>query len=464
MKEAIHPLKPYNILWIQADELRRDALGCCGGDNFTPNIDALAREGALFQRHFTASPVCVPARVSELTGCYPCRTGILENSVHYNGGKWPQDLKAFPELFLQQGWATANFGKYHTPHHGSWGENWHLEHLIDVGHFCALQPPYSEEEHGVLHLGHDKNNIILAGRYPQDARVSPTRYVTDHAIEWMNCYGHVRRPFLMRVSYLAPHTPVLAPEPWYSMYRDKTYAWDRPAPQLLENLPDYEKNGWELFGGTSYYAAHTEEDFQHMRRTYNALVSHIDAEVGRLLQHLKDIGEYENTIILFTSDHGDLMGEYGQFQKCVFYDVTSNVPCILAGPGVPQGTYTGLTECVDIASTLLALCGLPADPQFEGANMFEGGKDAVFGEIFMSGRRRACIRTQAYSMDITLEENGAPVPPERYDGKLVDLAADPLFHNNLWRSPQHAAVREELTARLLAHVRAGGAAVQIGTR
>ena len=445
-------MKRYNILWIQADELRRDALGCCGGDNLTPNIDALAAEGALFQRHFTTSPVCVPARVSELTGCYPCRTGVLENSVHYNCGRWPADLKAFPEFFAEQGWATANFGKYHTPHHAGWTENWHLEHLSDVGHFMALHPPYSEEAHEVLHLGRDKNNIIVGGRYPDNPRVSPTHTVTEHALEWLDSYQHIRRPFLLRVSYLAPHTPVLAPEPFYSQYREKNYAWDRPSPQLLENLPDVEKNGSELFGGTSYYAAHTEEDFQHMRRSYYALVRHIDDEVGRLVERLKATGEYENTVILFTSDHGDLMGEYGQFQKTVFYDITANVPCILSGPGVTPGVYENLTECVDIAPTLMNLCGLPPQPQLMGEDMFTSDKPEVLGEIFLKGRRRSWLRTKQYSLDITTAENDVRTAPDRYDGKLIDLTADPLYHNNLYADPAAAAVREELTARLLARL------------
>lgn len=445
-------MKKYNVLWIQADELRRDALGCYGGDNLTPNLDRLAAEGALFHRHFTTSPVCVPARVSELTGCYPCRTGVLENSGHYNQSRWPADLKAFPEFFMENGWATANFGKYHTPHHGTWAENWHLEHLSDVGHFMALQPPYEEEVHEVLHLGRDKKNVIVAGRYPEHPRVSPTRSVTDHALEWLDSYQHIRRPFLLRVSYLAPHTPVLAPEPFYSRNRDKIYKWDRPTQAVLDGLPDAEKNGWEYFGGTSYYAAHTEEDFQRMRRSYNGLVSHIDDEVGRLIERLKVTGEYENTIILFTSDHGDLMGEYGQFQKAVFYDITANVPCIMAGPGVRPGVYENLTECVDIAPTLLKLCGLSPQPQCMGEDMFTSDKPEALGDILTSGRRRVWLRTQRYALDITVEENGIPVGPEQYDGKLIDLAADPLFHHNLYGDPAVAAVQQELTARLLARL------------
>lgn len=445
-------MKKYNILWIQADEMRIDSLGCYGGGNLTPHIDALAAEGMLFRRHFTVSPVCVPARVSELTGCYPCRTGVLENTGHYNQGRWPQDLCTFPELFMEQGWATANFGKYHTPHHGTWAENWHLEHLNDVANHCALIPPYDEEEHEVLHLGHDPRNILVAGRYPEHARVSPTRSITDHAMEWLDGYHHIRRPFLLRVSYLAPHTPVLAPEPFYSMCRDIDYDWDRPSPELLAALPEYEAHSGEYFGGTSYYKAHTEEEFQRMRRSYYALVRHIDDEVGRLVAHLKEIGEYENTIILFSADHGNLMGEYGQFQKCVFYDITANVPCILAGPGVPAGTAENLTECVDIGPTLMNLCGLPQPAQFMGADMFAEDKDAVFGEILVDGCRREWLRTKRYSLDITVEKDGAPVDAAQYDGKLIDLESDPLYHCNLWHDPAYAAVREELTARLLAHI------------
>ncbi len=457
-------MKKYNVLWIQTDEMRVDSLGCCGGDNDTPNIDGLAAQGALFRRHFTTSPICVPSRVSELTGCYPCRTGVLENSVHYNWGKWPRELVAFPEIFAENGWATANFGKYHTPSHGTWGENWHLEHLNDAAHHCGLVPPHDEAAHEVLHLGHDKRNIVVAGRYPEHPRVSPTRSVTDHALEWLEGYQHIRRPFFLRVSYLAPHSPVLAPEPYYSMYRDRDFAWDRPTPELLASLPDYEKHSGEYFGGVGYYHAHSEEEYQRMRRSYYALVRHIDDEVGRLIARLKATGEYENTIILFSSDHGDLMGEYGQFQKAVFYDLTANVPCILAGPGVKPGEYHHLTECVDVAPTLLALCGLEdrCGEQFAGGDMFVGGKDAVFGEILIDGCRRLWIRTQTHSLDITVEKDGAPVAPAQYDGKLIDLAADPLYHRNLYGDPAYAAVQQQLTARLLAHSEAQRVPVQCG--
>ena len=189
-----------------------------------------------------------------------------------------------------------------------------------------------------------------------------------------------------------------------------------------------------------------------MRRSYNALVSHIDDEVGRLVERLKVTGEYENTIILFTSDHGDLMGEYGQFQKAVFYDITANVPCIMAGPGVRPGVYENLTECVDIAPTLLKLCGLSPQPQCMGEDMFTSDKPEALGDILASGRRRVWLRTQRYALDITVEKNGIPVGPEQYDGKLIDLAADPLFHHNLYGDPAVAAVQQELTARLLARL------------
>lgn len=448
---------PYNILWIQTDEMRLDSLGCYGGDNLTPNIDWIAQEGVRFTRHFTNSPVCVPARVSELTSCYPARTGILENSVHYTWGRWPQNLITFPECFQQQGYATANFGKYHTPQHGTWGENWHFEHREDVGEFFGLKPCYDEKENEILHLGNRKNGVVIGGRYP--VTETPTKIITDRAIEWLNSYQHVRRPFLLRVSYLAPHTPVMAPDPFYSQCREHCYNWDRPTPETLAGLPEYERRN------TGDYLRHSEKDYQQMRRSYYSLVQHIDQQVGRLVQCLKEQGEYDNTIILFTSDHGDLMGEYGQFQKGIFYDLVTNVPCILKAPDLASGQVRdNLTECVDIGPTLLELCGLPVQSQFVGKNMLKSHKEEIISEILLGGCRRACIRNTEYCLDITLEREGIPVTPDQYDGKLISLKQDPDFHRNLFTCPEALQVREQLIQKLRRRIYENAVPIQLGSR
>lgn len=444
-----------NILWIQCDELRTDALGCYGGDNLTPHIDALAAEGAVFENHFTTSPVCVPARVSELTGCYPCQTGILENSVHYNWGKWPEGLNTFPECFLAEGYATANFGKYHTPHHGTWGENWHFCNFEEVGDYFGLREGYDEEAAEILHRGNRKRDVVLSGRYPLE--LSPTVNVTDHTLQWLRYFRGIRRPFFARASFLAPHTPVMVPEPYYSMYDQKEYDWDVPDEQVLSGLPNYENGQLEA------YRTHTPEEYQRMRRTYYGLVTHIDDQVGRLVQQLKEQGEYDNTVIIFTSDHGDLMGEYGQFQKGMFYDVTSRVPCIIKAPGITPGSrISRLTECIDIGPTLLALCGLPPHGQSKGQDMLGSNKREVFGEIFLGGVRRSCLRTAEYCLDITTALRDRPAASEEYDGKLTDLKNDPLFHCNLYGKPEYANMQAELTERLFKRMAEDARPLQFG--
>jgi arylsulfatase A-like enzyme len=211
---------PLNILWIQTDEQRTDSLGCYGNARVrTPNLDRLARRGTTFFEHHTQSPVCVPSRVCELTSRYPHQTGILENSVHFTWGQWPTDaagpVVTFPELFAEAGYATVNMGKYHTPHHLTWLENWHFEFLPEEAGHTALAEGFDEEAHDVIHRGNEHSRVILSGKYPEVVGGrTPQTYLTDHALDWLGMYGHVRRPFLMRVSYLAPHTPVLAPEPF----------------------------------------------------------------------------------------------------------------------------------------------------------------------------------------------------------------------------------------------------------
>ncbi|MDF1513355.1 MAG: sulfatase-like hydrolase/transferase, partial [Anaerolineae bacterium] len=458
--------RPLNILWIQTDEQRTDSLGCYNPRVHTPHIDALSAQGTTFYNHHTQSPVCVPSRVCELTGRYPHQTGVLNNSVHYTWGTWPADTTSFPELFAQAGYVTANFGKYHTPHHPTWLENWHFEWFPEEASFTQLGEGFDPDAHEVMHIGHNPDSVILSGRYPyaQHGR-TPQSYVVDHALHWLKMYAHVRRPYVLRVSFLAPHTPVLAPEPFYSLYDPADMDWDVPDEAVLQSRPHYELGT----RGASAYDAHTDADFRRMRCTYYGLVAHIDQQVGRLLDYFEQSGQLENTLILYTADHGDLMGEYGQFQKGMFYDIVTRVPCMLAGPGLPSGvSATRLTECVDIAPTLLSLAGLPVPEAMVGRSMLTGEvREDVIGEIALrrGGRlqRRSWIRTARWSLDYTsaIDEKPAQSPEEK-DGKLIDLVEDPLAHRNLYRDPAYSELIEVLENRFTIRTAEQRVPVQIG--
>jgi choline-sulfatase len=454
-----------NILWIQTDEQRADSLGCYGNAHVrvrTPHIDALARRGTRFANHHVQSPVCVPSRVCELTSHYAYQTGILNNSVHYTWGRWPEGLLSFPELFAQGGYVTASFGKYHTPHHHTWLENWHFEMFADEATHGHLAPRFEENAHEVIHLGHRKGTIIVSGRYP-DTGHTPQTHLTDNALDWLRLYAHVRRPFLLRVSFLAPHTPVLAPEPFYSMYDPREMDWDVPAETLLKALPRYER------GRTEAYHKHTDEELRRMRGCYYGLVSHVDQQVGRLISELEQLGELDNTLVVYSSDHGCLLGEYGQFQKCVFYDITTRVPFLLSGPGIPAGERVdALTEQVDLAPTLLRLAGLPVPNEMQGRDLLTGKpRRDVIGQIQLHTQgvptRRSWIRTERWSLDVSTELDGRPTstPGER-DGKLIDLLNDPLEQHNLYYDEGYCNAVRELEERLAQRTAQGRRPVQIG--
>jgi choline-sulfatase len=427
-------------------------------------IDAIARRGTLFANHFVQSPVCVASRVCELTSRYAHQTGILENSVHYNWGRWPEGLIAFPELFAAAGYATVNLGKYHTPHHHTWLENWHFE-LADGVWFNGIDARFDEGEHAILHLGNQPAGVLMSGQHPRgEGRRTATEIVTDRAIEWLGSYGHVRRPFLLRVSYLAPHSPVVAPEPFYSAHDPADQDFDAPTEAMLAACPDFERVGMASF------RRHDLDQIRRMRATYHGLVSHVDEQIGRIIARLEEQGELGRTIVVVTSDHGNLIGEYGQFHKGVFYDITTRVPCVIAGLGVPAGKRVlGLSESIDLGPTLLRLAGIAAPAVMEGRDLFGGHppREDVIGEILQptSGRprRRSWIRTERWSMNYTSEIGHVKVATaDERDGKLVDLVRDPLEHANLYRDPAHASIVAELTQRFEERTARDRRPVQLG--
>lgn len=462
--------KPINILWIQTDEQRADSVGCYGNSWVkTPNLDHLAKTGTIFKNHHVQSPVCVANRVCELTSCYPHQTGILNNNVHYNMGKWPQRLRSFPELFADEGYATANFGKYHTPHHHTWLENWHFELFTQEATHSSLGSQYDEDEHDVIARPPYRTNsteVIFSGKYPHvKGGRTPTSHITDNAIDWLRGYQHIRRPFLLRVSFLAPHTPVLPPGKFYKMYDPENIDWDKPDEQILRSRPSYELNSRNL----NNFKGLTDEEIKLMHSSYYGLVSHVDEQVGRLIKALDQLGELDNTLIIFTADHGTLIGEYGQFQKGMFYDLVTRVPCIFSGPGIPeQEVINHLTETIDLGPTLLKIAGINKTHEMEGKDLFgKNEKEDVIGEYYINPssvwERRSWIRTEKWSLDYTSEINEEKVYNyEKQDGKLIDMEKDPLAHRNLYYDCEYSLIVKHLIRRFEERTKIGRRPIQKG--
>jgi choline-sulfatase len=448
-----------NILWILSDELRSDALACYRRSwrpIATPNIDRIAERGILFENNFCNSPVCVSSRVSMLTATHPERNG-----VYYNEGAWadfepPVRLETFPETFARAGYRTASIGKSHGPR--------------------AYRPWQEQNEQGsgmgVFGVAGDRLQAIVpsgipaavGGVYPEDLPYPPEA-VTRNALDWLRGAGDA--PFLLRISYLQPHTPVFPP----ALFRRLYDAADWPGHDLpCRDLSEYDRRFSEMVGGGTL----TDAELKQAQADYHALVAWLDVQVGLTLSFLKTRGLDRTTIVVLTSDHGASLGENGLLSKVVFAPQSQRTPLILSWPGqLPEGERRQeLSQNLDLARTFCDLAGVPASETFEGRSLASApAPDAIFSTVgfglsesrasaavgagtWRNGAgwpRRGCIRTERFRFDMNVRLNGGPVPPEEEDVFLADWRADPLELCNLATNAVHGDVYRELRTRLLQH-------------
>ena len=465
--EDTHP----NILWIQTDEQRTDSLGCYGSAwAKTPNVDALAARGVMFRNCFCQSPVCVPSRSSQLTCRYPQECNTMSNTKD----PFPPGTVTFPEFFASAGYRTASFGKWHTPPHPIWQVSEEVRHIKKYATTHGLGEGYDERELRLVRATEYKleagggGALILGGTYP-GGDDNPSRYITDLGIEFLREHGS-QQPFLLRVSHSWPHTPVLPPAPFDRIYRpeDIPIRYFDEGAYITRSRRD---RGWgEWFGLRKL----DRDAFAQMWTDYMGLCAYIDQEVGRLLGELEALGLAGDTIVLYSSDHGRALGEYGAAEKHTFDDAVWRVPFILTGSGrLSEGEvrddFCGL---IDTGRTLAGLAGLAEavpDP-WRGRSLFRDpvppeSEQVVFGQIgfpdsrvesaqqlregfeFM-GAMRVGVRTGRYRMDVTWMRDGEVLTGDDLDGQLFDLEADPLERHNLFHDPGHRADVDALLGRI----------------
>jgi choline-sulfatase len=436
-----------NVLWIIADELRTDALSCYGHPTArlaTPAIDRLAERGTTFLNFFCNSPICVSSRASMLTATEP-----EENTVYGNEGGWRSfpyvnRFRSFPERFAAAGYATANFGKSHVP---PGLEPWQLNDqrggtIVDFLDGCD---PAAMDLVVTPTLGSP-----LGGVFPED-RPFPGCTVTDNALAWLARHGRSDQPFLLRLSYLQPHTPVTPPVAWRERWRDE------PFPDLVGKpgtTSVFERALADAIRGDALGA----RERRRVQYEYYGLVGWLDDQVRRVLAALSDADLERDTIVVFTSDHGVSLGERGLFSKLVFAPQVHRIPGIVAWPGRLQGGVRrdDLAQPLDLARTLCGLCGIAPDDHCGGRDLFAADAPAhVFATVgfghdgslaFPNTRlgqwpdgsfwpRRACVRTRRWRLDMSVRKDGRPTGPAQEDIFLCDWLADPGESRNLAREP-----------------------------
>lgn len=466
-----------NVLFIMTDQHRFDCLGANGNAIIqTPQLDHLAERSANFQYAFVQSPVCVPSRATFFTGRYPhCH----KNRVNYTPLKHDEVL--LQKLLQDAGYSTGVVGKLHLyPPTKQEARRTGFDHVY-LHDATGRRDQFSDyvkwrDEHDPnKHIPYRRYaDNIESGKNPFRAAIADefteTSWVGQQSQELLKSMAEEAKPFFLFVSFWKPHSPYEVPVPYDSLYDDVEVPL--PPPVTLEDIqrlpPPLQKQ--ILRGRTPHYTIDRTR-LQWIYRSYYAAVSHVDREVGTLLATLEATGEAGNTIVIFTSDHGDQLLEHGLLEKNVFFESSVRIPFLFSYPGrVRPGKYNELIETTDLMSTLCELVGIEEPKHAQGrsfAPLVMGRKgeykprDVVFSENIIP----EVITTSSLNLYYKKGEGvgGVRHPdskmvrshrwklnyyPDGY-GELYDLENDPGETRNLYDDPLHRKVVIELKGRLL---------------
>jgi arylsulfatase A-like enzyme len=483
-----------NILFIMADQLRWDYLGCSGHPHIrTPNIDALARRGVRFDRAFIQAPVCGGSRMSTYTGRYNITHGATYNNFPLRVDEWTMG-----DYLRPLGYNVSLIGKTHFKPDLATMQRLGLSEGINPGvpamhagfdpverddglHPDEANPTDLAYNQWLRQLGYPgdnpwhswansvegENGEVLSGwsmrnaRRPARVRAehSETAYMTDRAIDFIDRMGDA--PWCLHLSYIKPHWPYIAPAPYHAMYG--------PEHVIAPNRSDSERSSPHPVVG----AFMKHEESQNFSRdevrdtvipTYMGLITEFDHHIGRVFGHLDRRGLGQDTIIVVTSDHGDYLGDHWLGEKDLFHEEIVRVPLIIADPRNRSShghVSQDLVEAIDLAPTFLEVAGGEPHPhRLEGQSLMPllagntppSWRDAVFCDSDYAVRHAR----RTLELDVT-QARGFMVRTAKwkyvhyptFEPHLFDLVEDPQEQNDLGLSADHVAVRSELERRLL---------------
>lgn len=431
-----------NILWICTDQQRYDTIGALNNSHLrSPNIDRLVSSGVSFERAYCQSPICTPSRASFLTGMYPSSVHGCGNGNAY----WAEAAPLVTALLADAGYDCALAGKLHLA-----GAEGRIEPRPQHDGYRVFH--WSHGPHANWETGHDYADWLQQqGRdlaemleHPQDTplELHQTSWCTDRAIDFIEA-DHDGKPWLMSVNIFDPHAPFDPPQ----AYMDRFDIEAMPGPKFRESDLAAQAKLREIDFQTR---ARRPEDFdaKRIQAAYYAMIELIDDNVGRMLAALEGSGQLENTVVIFTSDHGEMLGDHGLLLKgCRFYEGLVRVPLIMSWPGqfLQNEQRQALVELTDIAPTLLELAGIPIPTRMQGISLGKLLRDAAAAD-----HHRDTVRCEYYcALNPAVREgiNGAyatMIRDERYKlvvyhghrfGELFDLATDPDEFDNLWDDP-----------------------------
>jgi arylsulfatase A-like enzyme len=415
----------YNVLVLMTDEHNPRIMGCSGDPLVqTPALDSLAARGVRFTSAYCQNPICVPSRVALASGRMPSNLGVFGNSAP-NSIKY-ENITTLADVFVRGGYNAVWFGKTH------WGD----PRFLDAGKGGANSDDAAESDETL-------------GRLPQQSKVSdwpveknPEHVTANRALSFLE--ENKSRKFFLGVSFVKPHFPFTIQQKYYDLYRGKV-SLPRASEKLIRELPALSKEEREKY----HHAGATEEDILRTKAIYYGMVTYVDEEFGRILKKLDELGLREKTIIVYTADHGEMLGDRGIWYKNSFYDGSATIPFIWSFPkALPQGKVVRAPAMnIDVLPTLCDLCALPKPTGLEGSSLVpvmtgrNDGRDRIaLSENYRGNFAGRMIRTAKWKY--FLYTNG-----EEY---LYDLESDPGEETNLIKDPRFRATADELKQKATA--------------
>jgi arylsulfatase len=466
LAQAATPRRRVNILFLMDDQHRGDCLGAAGATWLkTPHLDELAHQGALFVKAYSSLPSCLPARTSLLTGQSPWQHGML--GYKPIPPRFPQEM---PRMFSQAGYRTHAVGKMHFEDH----DHGYQSVVLEEAWRAALNRPkrIKRDYRRWFEARHPDKDVDATGLgytdhrgghpFPYGDTLHPTHWTAEQGIEFLRSYRE-DKPWFLKVSFKRPHPPFDPPKRWLDHYDNVKFPMPKVGPwaerKFGQGIGSLEKNPNATrghFPGAEIRAS---------RQAYFASISHVDEQVGRVLQALQERGDLENTLILFTCDHGDMMGDNHLWRKCYAYEGSARIPMIIRWPeslNLPARrgqVMRHLVELRDVLPTFLDAAGMAKPGAMDGMSMLDliRGRtrkwrrvlDLEHAQIYWQGNSWIALtdgRHKYIYFTLTGEQ------------QLFDLDNDPHEMNNLAENAAHAELVGQWRKRMVEHVSIRGEA------
>ncbi|WP_136603949.1 sulfatase family protein [Paenibacillus dokdonensis] len=480
-------MKHPNILLITSDQQHWNTIGALGSEVHTPNLDRLVKEGTSFTRAYCPNPTCTPTRASIITGMYPSQHGAWSL-----GTKLLEDRRTVAEDFVAAGYQTSLIGKAHFQPLRGTEEHPSLEAyplLQDLDFWNSFHGPFYGFEHVELTRNHTNEahvgqhyalwmeekgfdnwrDYFLAPTGNMDPAIKHTwpipeeihydAWIAERTNAMLEQHKQKDEPFFLWSSFFDPHPDYLVPEPWDRMYDPEQLTIPSAAPGehdmnpphfglTQEEKPDF-SHLMETGKGIHGYHSHLlpEAERKQLVGTYYGMISLMDKYIGKILDKLDELGLTDNTVVVFTTDHGHFFGQHGlQYKGGFHYEDLIKLPFLVRYPGqVPAGKQSAaIQSLVDLAPTFLSLCDIPVPAIMTGVDqsgVWKGVQDQARDHAICEFRHEPTTIHQKTYIDARYK---ITVYYRQTYGEIFDLVNDPEELNNLWDHPAYGELKSEL--------------------